>query len=139
MKQTMSEKVKVCPFNKNMKCKDCTLYRGRHNYHCATSNVKNEDTLKDLENLLNPSRVMENYQEDINVKITYVDDEEITRKEVHYTELKDLDWGNPFFLRKIDGLHCSSYEKLLNILKFKQMEGKDSVELVERPIHMNFA
>ncbi len=132
--KTATKKV-MCPFNKKMVCIDCTLYRGRHR-SCGSKFVDSVSDLKALENLLNPSLSAEELDRRINIRVIYINVEDVTSREVDYTELKDLDYDNPFFVRKVDGLHINSYEKLLKILKMKEEDGREMVEFVEAPVFM---
>ncbi|MDR3238030.1 MAG: hypothetical protein LBT84_05965 [Spirochaetia bacterium] len=87
--------------------------------------------LSEIQAMLNPSASFK--ETDPKVKIFYVNIEDRTSKEVELADLQNIDWENNFFERKIDGIHIHSWKSLLGVLKYKENEGKNSVEFIEAP------
>jgi hypothetical protein len=126
----MARNKTICPFNQKA-CIDCVLYRGRHQCNAIIGYENSAAVLSEIQAMLNPSASFK--ETDPKVKIFYVNIEDRTSKEVELADLQNIDWENNFFERKIDGIHIHSWKSLLGVLKYKENEGKNSVEFIEAP------
>ena len=126
----------ICPIN-HKPCIDCTIYRGRHQ-SCgkAPATIDDEKIMNEIEMIVNPTFSMDGTIDNINVELTYVNVEDVTSQKIDYKELESLDWDNPFFIRRVDGIHITSYDKFVRVLKFKELQGKGQISLVETPHFM---
>lgn len=134
----------ICPFN-HRACINCTLYRGRHQCSGVVQNINDKNVLDELEKMLQPDKAAAAVSSNSDmsdlkdVRITYVNVEDMTSQDVFLTELKemDVDWDSTFMMRKIAGIHIYSWESLLKVVKHKiETENNYHIELVESPAHM---
>jgi hypothetical protein len=132
----MATKEKImCPFNKKMVCRDCILYRGRHS-SCGSKARNDANDLEALKKIMNPDLITAATEDNIDVKVTYINLDDDIAREMNISELKDLNWNEIYFIKTINGIQIKSWEDMLQTLKFKEQEGRKSVELVDSPAHM---
>ena len=148
----MAKTKMLCPFNRGL-CGECAIYRGRHYYLSlcehyrgyigepkAGNNRRANNLVVDIETfdrLVEPWSGKHNRAEkepDIRLKVIDMETEETRICDLQ--EARDWDWGNTETIRMIDGFHITSWDKLLEILRYKTAKGYREAVLYEGPRFM---
>lgn len=122
----------VCPFN-DKPCNLCGMYRARH-YYAGLCGPKKEgkrqddgDFFIDFETLLNERE--EEELKDIKLRVIEMESGEI--KICTLDEARNWDFKNPEIIRMVNGIHVTSFEKLLKIIRFVNNGQTDTIDLYE--------
>ena len=148
----MAKTKMLCPFT-NRPCSECAFYRGRHYYlslcehyrgyigepksgnnHRRDNRAINIETFDRLVAPWSGKHDQMKTEPDIKLKVIDMETEETRTCELE--EAKNWDWGNKETIRMIDGLHITSWDKLLEILRYKAANGHREVVLYEGPRFM---
>jgi hypothetical protein len=140
----------LCPFS-NRLCSECPLYRGRHYYLSLCRNYRghidrpgnnkpgNNHQPVDFETLwkrVQPWAEGPRPETEPEVKLRLVDAENETSRFFELDEAKGWDWSDPTMMRVIGDLQVTSWDKLVEIVRFKAGKGYKQVDVYEAPRFM---
>jgi hypothetical protein len=141
----------VCPFSHRL-CDECPLYRGRHYYLCFCEKYrgyigKSEGKTKDSANhrsvdfqtlwkLVQPWAESSQPETEPQIKLRLIDVESETSRVFDLDEAKTWDWSDPTTMRVIGDLQVTSWDKLVELVRFKAKKGYREVEVYEAPRFM---
>ncbi len=142
----------LCPFT-NRLCDECVLYRGRHYYLCFCKEYRGyigeskgdakPGVLKHTVDFQALGRLVEPWADagcrvgaELEVKLKVIDMESGKSRLCQLEETRAWDWSNPQKMRVISGLQITSWDKLVEILRYKAEKGYQEVELYEAPRFM---
>ena len=141
----------ICPFSHKL-CKDCALYRGRHYYLCfckeyrgyigeskenTKSGVLHSVDFQALGNWVEPwAGAGCRPEAELEVKLKVIDMESGETRICQLEETKTWDWSNPDIMRVVGGLQITSWDKLVELLRYKAEKGYQEVEVYEAPRFM---
>ena len=142
----------ICPFTRRL-CDECAFYRGRHyylslceHYRGYIGEPKISDNRSDnnhvtgieaFDRLIAPwSRQNNRAEKEPDIRLKVIDMESGETRICELEEARDWDWGNTEIIRMIDGLHITSFNKLLEILRYKAAKGYREVAFYEGPRFM---
>ena len=144
----MAEIDMFCPFTQRL-CDECPLYRGRHYYlgSCkqyrgyigkakgSTKSGTNHRSVdfQTLWKLVQPWAEGDKPETEPKIKLRVIDMESETTRVCDLNEAKTWDWNNPEMMRVIGDLQVSSWDKLVQIVRFKAKKGYREVDIYEAP------
>jgi hypothetical protein len=151
----MAKTKMICPFSHKL-CEECPLYRGRHYYLCFCDKYRGyiggsehggepgvnghtvdlRDVFKQIEPWVDVGLVP---GIESKVKLKVIDMENGTTRVCDLDEAKTWDWDNTKMMRMIDGVHVTSWNKLVEIASFKAKKGYKEVKVYEGPRFMMLA
>jgi hypothetical protein len=146
-----------CPFNDKL-CSECTLYRGRHYYLCNCEHYRgyikpNNKIIKDgklesvglekIKKLVEPwsdvsDKVKENNFEP-KIKLKIIDMESGNQSTCEPGEAKTWKWDDPTIMRIVAGHQVESWEKLAEIIRYREEKGATVLVIYEGPRFMMIA
>lgn len=137
-----------CPFS-HRACTECGIYRGRHRYmafrsHAGDGKGDSENAIaayfKSMEKLSNPWDDQSTpLKERLTIRLTLIDAESGKARSCGIDEAKTWDWKDPETMRIINDRIVTSFEHLVRILRYKEGQGHQEVELYEFPRFMFLA
>jgi hypothetical protein len=143
----------LCPFS-NKLCRDCPLYRGRHYYlsscpqyrgyiqrpegktKLGNDNNHHPVDFQAMWKLVQPWAESSPPKTMPKVKLKLVDVDRETSRAFNLEEAKSWDWDDPETMRTIGDLQVTSWENLVEILRFKEKRGYRQVDVYEAPRFM---
>jgi len=142
----------LCPFS-NRLCNECPLYRGRHYYLSlcqkyrgyigkSKGNTKSGTNhhsvdFQTLWKLVQPwAEAGPQPETKLKIRLKLIDVESGEARTFELEEAKAWDWGNPEMMRIIGDLQVTSWDKLVEIVRFKAKKGYQEVEVYEAPRFM---
>ena len=142
----------LCPFSQRL-CSECPLYRGRHYYLSlcqqyrgyigkSKGNTKSGTNhhsvdFQTLWKLVQPwAEAGPQPETKPKIKLRVIDVESGANRVCDLDEAKTWDWSNPEMMRIIGDLQVSSWDKLVEIARFKAKKGYREVEVYEAPRFM---
>jgi hypothetical protein len=140
----------LCPFS-NKLCSECPLYRGRHYYLSLCQKYRghidqpgktepgNNHRPVDFQamwKLVQPWTEDTQPEAEPKVKLRLVDAENETSRFFELEEAKSWDWDDPTIMRVIGELQVTSFDKLVEIVRFKAKKGYEKVDVYEAPRFM---
>jgi hypothetical protein len=140
----------LCPFS-NKLCSECPLYRGRHYYLSLCQkyrghinqpgNNKPDNNHRPVDfqtmwKLVQPWAEGPQPETEPEVKLRLVDAENDTSRSFELEEAKGWDWSDPTIMRVIGDLQVTSWDKLVEIVRFKAKKGYKQVDVYEAPRFM---
>ena len=141
----------LCPFSQRL-CSECPLYRGRHYYLSLCQQYrgyigKSKENTKPGTNhhsvdfqalwkLVQPWAESSQPETEPEVKLRLIDVENETSRVCDLDEAKTWDWSNPEMMRLIGDLQVTSWDKLVEIVRFKAKKGHREVDIYEAPRFM---
>jgi hypothetical protein len=144
----MAKTIMLCPFSYRL-CDECPLYRGRHYYLCFCKKYRgyigeskekpNNNHSVDFQTLWKLVRPWaESSQPDTKpkIKLRVIDVESGATRVCDLDEAKTWDWSNPEMMRVIGDLQVTSWDKLVEIVRFKAEKGYQEVGVYEAPRFM---
>jgi hypothetical protein len=148
----MAKTKMLCPFNQRL-CDECPIYRGRHFYlglcqHYrgylgepeTGNNHHNDHYIADIEafdRLVKPWFIKNSQRDEApDIRLKVIDMETGESRICGLEEAKTWDWSDPSTIRMIDGLHITSWNELLEILRYKSARGYREVVFYEGPRFM---
>jgi hypothetical protein len=144
---------KLCPFL-HRGCEQCAIYRGRHIYLtvCKGSagsaragkngklNAREPVDFKSMKELFEPWADKKDKTEalpDISIKVIDAETDEAAYFDLN--EAKNWDWSNPTLMRVVGDIQIYSWEKLVEIARFKAKKGTRELVIYEAPRFMLLA
>ncbi len=150
----MAKTSMLCPFTQRL-CTDCALYRGRHFYLSFCSryrgyrgesegNTKSEVghpvELPALRNWVEPwAGRSRQPQANLKIKLKVINMESGETRPCEFQEARTWDWSNPKLVRAVGDIQITSWDKLVDILRYKADKGYQEVEIYEFPRFMLIA
>ena len=141
----------LCPFSHRV-CDECPLYRGRHYYLCFCEKYrgyigKSEEHTKSgvaqqsvdfqaLWKLVEPWADGRNPETELKIRLKLIDMESGEARTCELEEAKAWDWSDPETMRIIGDLQVTSWDKLVEIVRFKAEKGYREVEIYAAPRFM---
>jgi hypothetical protein len=140
----------LCPFS-NRLCSECPLYRGRHYYLSLCQKYRGHiggpgdnkpgDNHQPVDfsamwKLVQPWAEGPKPETEPKVKLRLVDAENETSRFFELDEAKTWDWSDPTIMRVIGDLQVTSWDKLVEIVRFKAKKGYEQVDIYEAPRFM---
>ena len=142
----------LCPFS-NRLCSECPLYRGRHYYlslcqkyrghigkskgDTKPSNNHGQVDFEAMWKLVQPWAAESPQPEtEPEVKLKLIDVESEISRFFDLDEAKTWDWDDPTIMRVIGEIQVTSWDKLVEIVRFKAKKGRRQVEIYEAPRFM---
>ena len=147
----MAKRSLLCPFS-NRLCSECPLYRGRHRYLDLCQRYRgyigrskedgkpgNNHSPVDFEAMwkqVQPlaDRPKPETEPEVKLKLIDVDDE--TSRYFELEEAKDWDWDDPTMMILIGDLQITSWEKLVEVVRFKAKKGYREIDVYQAPRFM---
>jgi hypothetical protein len=146
----MAKTSMLCPFSQRL-CSECPLYRGRHYYLSlcrqyrgyigkSRENTKSGTNHKSVDfqalwKLVQPWAGSPPETEP-KIRLKLIDVENETSRVCDLDEAKAWDWSDPTTMRVIGDLQVSSWDKLVEIARFKAKKGHREVDIYEAPRFM---
>lgn len=141
-----------CPFNEKL-CEECQLFRGRHyflstceHYRGFIKNNTGKETATGLKTvdmaamkkLFEPwSEAPEGEKASVTtIKVKVIDRETGTEQYCEHGETANWDWKNRSIMRTVGGRHVTSYEELLNVLRYQESKGAKELVIYVAPTFM---
>jgi hypothetical protein len=147
----MAKTKMLCPFS-NRLCSECPLYRGRHYYLSSCQKYRGHiDKPKDnakpgtnhrsvdfraLWKQVQPWAESSQPETEPEVKLRLIDVENETSRAFDLDEAKTWDWSDPTTMRIIGNLQVTSWDKLVEIVRFKAKKGYREIDIYEAPRFM---
>jgi len=147
----MAKTPMLCPFNDKI-CAECQIYRGRHYYMCICESYRGYIKPKNkvqidghvpavdmatIKRLFEPwSGARSKPRTDTAIKIKLIDMENGVERYCDIGETKSWKWGDTEIMRVINGTHVTSWEKLLEMLRYQEEKGTQEVIIYEAPRFM---
>jgi len=141
----------LCPFSDRL-CSECPLYRGRHRYLGTCQKYRgyigqpkgsqkpgSNHSPADFEAMwkqIQPWAESSQPETEPEVKLKLIDVENETSRVFNIDEAKTWDWSDPTTMRVIGNLQVTSWDKLVEIVRFKAKKGHREVEIYEAPRFM---
>lgn len=128
----------LCPFSQRL-CSECPLYRGRHYYlslcqqyrgyigkskgNTKSGTSHNSVDFQALWKMVQPWTESSQPETEPKIKLKLIDVENETSRVCDLDEAKTWDWSNPEIMRIIGDLQVSSWDKLVELVRFKADKG----------------
>jgi len=141
----------LCPFSQRL-CSECPLYRGRHYYlslcqqyrgHIGKSKENTKPgtnhgpvDFQALWKLVQPWTESSQPETEPKIRLRLIDVENETNRVFDLDEAKNWDWSDPEMMRLIGDLQITSWEKLVELVRFKAKKGHREVDIYEAPRFM---
>lgn len=141
----------LCPFSQRL-CSECPLYRGRHYYLSSCQQYrgyigKSKESTKPGNNhspvdfqamwkLVQPWAESSQPETEPKIRLRLIDVENETSRVFDLAEAKNWDWSDPEMMRLIGDLQITSWEKLVELVRFKAKKGHREVDIYEAPRFM---
>ena len=141
----------LCPFSDRL-CSECPLYRGRHYYlgscqkyrgyiekeegKTESGNNHRPVDFEEMWQLVQPWTEGSPSQSQPKVKLRLIDVDLETSRDFELEEAKSWNWDDPETMRMIGNLQVTSWDKLVEILHFKEKKGYRQVDVYEAPRFM---
>ncbi len=142
----------LCPFS-NRLCSECPLYRGRHYYlslcqqyrgHIGKSQEKtkagadhNSVDFQAMWKMVQPwAGAAPQPEAETKIKLRLIDVEDETSRFFDLEEAKAWDWSDPTIMRVIGDLQVTSWDNLVEIVRFKAKKGHRQLDVYEAPRFM---
>jgi len=139
----------LCPFTQRL-CDECALYRGRHYYlsfckqyrgyigeskeNTKSGTIHHSVDFQALWKLVEPwAGASCRPGAEPKIKLKVIDMESGETRACQLDEAKTWEWDNPQMMRIVGGLQITSWDKLVEILRFKAKKGYQEVEVYEAP------
>ncbi len=145
----------VCPFT-HRPCKECAIYRGRHYYlgfyeqHQGGAGQSKGNTESGIRHQSVDSQTLRKLAEpwagarsqretELEIRLKVIDMESGATRVCELDEAETWDWSSPDVVRMVSGIQITSWEKLVEIVRFKSERGYQEVEVHEAPHFMLLA
>ncbi len=142
----------LCPFSHKL-CNECTVYRGRHYYLSLCTNYRgyigelkenakpdahhHSIDFKALKRLMEPwNNACHQVETEPEIRLKVIDMESGEARICQLDEAKAWDWSDQETMRIIGGLQVTSWDKLVEIARFKAEKGYQEVEIYQAPRFM---
>lgn len=141
----------LCPFS-NRLCSECPLYRGRHYYlssckryrgyigqsgaNTKAGNNHHSFDFQTMWKMVQPWTEGSPPEAEPKVKLRLIDVDNETSRFFDLDEAKTWDWSDPTIMRVIGDLQVTSWDNLVEMVRFKAKKGHRQVEVYEAPRFM---
>ncbi len=147
----MAKTSMLCPFSHKL-CKECAVYRGKHYYLSFCKQYRGyigelEDDaklgvpqhpldLRGFEEWVEPWARERNTETRLKIRLKVIDMGSEEVRTCEFEEAKAWDWSDSETMRIIGGLQVTSWDKLVEIARFKAENGYQEVEIYQAPRFM---
>jgi hypothetical protein len=140
----------LCPFSQKL-CSECPLYRGRHYYLSLCQKYRgyiekpegtkpganhNAVDFPTLWKLVQPWADGHDSETKPKTKLKLIDVDNDTSRFFELEEAKNWDWDDPTMMRVIGELQVTSWDNLVELVRFKAKKGYREVVVYEAPRFM---